>query len=101
MLAHADEITGLAGENLRKMLDWLPKARQLLTIKRDVPLDVRIDELKIKPNPELQRAQYDRFGFKSWLKEVEGGAVPSAPAPAPSAGRVSGARSARSSPKTS
>jgi len=78
VLAHADEITGLAGENLRKMRDWLPKARSLLTIKRDVPLDIRIAELKLKPDPALQRAQYDRFGFKSWLKEVEG----SAPAPA-------------------
>ena len=86
VLAHADEFTGLAGENLRKMRDWLPKARQLLTIKRDVPLDVRIHELKIQPNPQLQRAQYDRFGFKSWLKELEGGAVPSAPAPAPTGG---------------
>ena len=28
VLAHADEITGLAGENLRKMRDWPPKARR-------------------------------------------------------------------------
>jgi len=86
VLAHAEEFTGLAGDNLRKMRDWLPKARQLLTIKRDVPLGVSIPELILKPDVEKQRAQYDRFGFKSWLKEVEGGAVPSAPAPAPSGG---------------
>ena len=86
VLAHADEFTGLAGENLRSMRDWLPQARQLLTIKRDVPLSLEIDELKIRPNPALQRAQYDRWGFKSWLKEVEGVSVPSAPAPAPSTG---------------
>jgi DNA polymerase I len=78
VLEHADEISGLAGENLRKMRDWLPKARQLLTIKRDVPLQVKISELKLNSNPALQRAQYERFGFKSWLKEVEG-----APAAAP------------------
>jgi DNA polymerase-1 len=75
VLAHADEIGGLAGENLRKMRDWLPQARQLLTIKRDVPLSVKIDELKAKPDPVRQRAQYDRFGFKSWLREVEGAAA--------------------------
>jgi DNA polymerase-1 len=86
VLAHADEISGLAGENLRKMRDWLPKARQLLTIKRDVPLPVRIDELKAKPDPARQRAQYERFGFKSWLREVEGAAVPTAPTPAPTTG---------------
>jgi DNA polymerase-1 len=85
VLEHADEISGLAGENLRKMRDWLPKARRLLTIKRDVPLQIDISDLKLKSNPTLQRAQYDRFGFKSWLKEVEGVAVPEAPAPTPSA----------------
>jgi DNA polymerase-1 len=84
VLEHADEITGLAGENLRKMRDWLPKARRLLTIKRDVPLDINISELKLRSNPTVQRAQYDRFGFKSWLKEVEGVAVPAAPTPTPS-----------------
>src|SRR5918995_176603 len=84
VLAHADEITGLAGENLRKMADWLPKARQLLTIKRNVPLEVKIDELKAKPDPARQRAQYERFGFKTWLKEVEGASAVPPPVEAPS-----------------
>ena len=79
VLAHAHEISGLAGENLRKMRDWLPKARRLLTIKRDVPLSVSISELNLRADAAKQRQLYDRFGFKSWLKEVEG-----APAPAPS-----------------
>jgi DNA polymerase-1 len=86
VLEHAGEISGLAGENLRKMKDWLPKARQLLTIKRDVPLTVKIAELKLDGDPARQRALYDRFGFKTWLKEVEGAAVPEAPAPSPAAG---------------
>jgi DNA polymerase-1 len=76
VLEHAEEITGLAGENLRKMRDWLPRARELLTIKRDVPLDIAISDLQLKPDPAQQRAQYDRFGFKSWLKEVEGAPLP-------------------------
>jgi DNA polymerase I len=72
VIAHAGEISGLAGENLRKMADWLPKARELLTVKRDVPLPLTLDELADgKPDPGRQRAQYERFGFKSWLKEVE------------------------------
>jgi DNA polymerase-1 len=72
VLAHAAEIPGLAGENLRKMADWLPKARELLTIKRDVPLPLTIEQLtQGKPDPARQRAQYERFGFKTWLKEVE------------------------------
>jgi DNA polymerase-1 len=81
VMAHADEIGGLAGENLRKVKDWLPTARELLTVKRDVPLPFPLDDLThFKNDPGRQRAQYERFGFKSWLREVEG-----APAPAPAA----------------
>jgi len=83
LMSNARQITGTRGESLRKVLDWLPKARQLLTVKRDVPLSVKIDDLKAKPDPGKQRAQYERFGFKSWLKEMEGSRVPDAPAPAP------------------
>jgi DNA polymerase-1 len=86
VLEHAGEITGLAGENLRKMRDWLPKARQLLTIKRDVPLSVKASELTLKGDSARQRELYDRFGFKTWLKEVEGAGVPTAPAPSPAGG---------------
>src|SRR5687768_66824 len=78
VLEHADEISGLAGENLRKMRDWLPKARALLTIKRDVPLSIDVAALQLKPDRARQREQYERFGFKSWLKEVEG-VAPAAP----------------------
>jgi DNA polymerase-1 len=58
VLAHADEISGLAGENLRKMRDWLPKGRQLLTIKRDVPLPVAVDALHLNGNAAKQRELY-------------------------------------------
>src|SRR4051812_18239331 len=72
VIEHADEITGLAGENLRKMKDWLPKARHLLTVKRDVPLSLSFEDLSNgKTDPARQRAQYDRYGFKTWLKEVD------------------------------
>ncbi|HEX9450915.1 MAG TPA: 5'-3' exonuclease H3TH domain-containing protein, partial [Burkholderiales bacterium] len=40
VVAHAEEITGAVGENLRKALPWLPTAKKLLTIKCDVPLPV-------------------------------------------------------------
>jgi DNA polymerase I len=83
VIAHADEIGGLAGENLRKAKDWLPRARELLTVKRDVPLPFSLDELtRLAADPARQRAQYERFGFKSWLREVE--SAPAAPSPAPS-----------------
>ncbi|HSA88881.1 MAG TPA: DNA polymerase I, partial [Burkholderiales bacterium] len=85
LMRHAQQITGTRGENLRKVLDWLPKARQLLTVKRDVALPVQIEELTLKPDPARQRAQYERFGFKSWLRELEGAAAPAAAPAAPAA----------------
>ncbi|MBK9199709.1 5'-3' exonuclease H3TH domain-containing protein [Candidatus Skiveiella danica] len=39
-VANADKIKGVAGQNLRKALDWLPQARdRLLTVKTDCALD--------------------------------------------------------------
>jgi len=64
VMAHAGEIQGQVGDNLRKALDWLPKARQLLTVKRDVPLAVSFDQLIGKDDPERLRAIAQRFGFK-------------------------------------
>jgi len=82
LLSRVDEIKGTRGEALRKLKDWLPKARELLTVKRDVPLPFPFEQLtEFKPNPPLQRAQYERYGFKTWLKEFE--AAPAAVEPAP------------------
>jgi DNA polymerase-1 len=86
VIAHAHEIAGLAGENLRKVIDWLPRARELLTVKRDVPLEVRIDDLAVRPaDPARLRSVFERFGFKTWLKEAESaGAAPVAVVERPS-----------------
>jgi DNA polymerase-1 len=82
LLSRVDEIKGTRGDNLRKLQDWLPKARELLTIRRDVPLPLPFEKLaEFKPDPARQRAQYERFGFKTWLKEVDD--APLAPAPTP------------------
>jgi DNA polymerase I len=45
LMAHADEIKGVAGENLRKAREWLPKGRELLLIKTDCDLAGHIDGL--------------------------------------------------------
>src|SRR5207302_3047403 len=84
VIEHAGDFTGLAGENLRKVLDWLPKARELLTVKRDVPLPFPFERLtEFETKPEIQRSQYERFGFKGLLKELEiaPASEPAAPAP--------------------
>jgi DNA polymerase-1 len=72
VVEHASEIGGQAGENLRKVLDWLPTARRLLTVKRDVPLSMSLDDLEVRPaEPARLRSVYERFGFKTWLKEAQ------------------------------
>ncbi|HYC49315.1 MAG TPA: DNA polymerase I [Burkholderiales bacterium] len=75
VLAHAGEIGGVVGENLRKVADWLPKARELMTIKCDVELPVKASELELKPQDRQKLAQmFDRFEFKTWRRELEAGA---------------------------
>ncbi len=83
VLAHAGEIPGVAGENLRKVRDWLPKARELVTVKTDLALPFKVADLAPRERDRAKlRALFRRFGFKSWLREVEGSGDP-APAPAP------------------
>src|SRR5689334_10403641 len=45
VIAHKDEIKGVVGENLRKVADWLPTGRKLLTVKVDVELPFEMEEL--------------------------------------------------------
>ncbi|MEK6244413.1 MAG: DNA polymerase I [Pseudomonadota bacterium] len=92
VIAHAGEIPGVVGENLRKALDWLPKGKRLITVKRDVMLPIKLDDLeKGESDPKKLQDLFAHFGFKTWLRELEGGAPtsssasppPSSPVPAP------------------
>jgi DNA polymerase-1 len=75
VVQHASEIPGVVGENLRKSLDWLPKARALLSIKCDVDLPVKPGDLALRPRDTAKLAElFDRFDFKSWKRELEGDA---------------------------
>ena len=71
LLQHADEIGGVVGENLRKAIDWLPQARRLLTVKCDVQLPFDYNEL-VAPSPDKEKLRnlFERFEFKSWLREI-------------------------------
>ena len=44
VIAAAHEITGVVGENLRKALDWIPTAKQLVTVKTDCDLSSAITD---------------------------------------------------------
>jgi DNA polymerase-1 len=90
LLQHAAEIGGVVGENLRKEVEWLPQARRLLTVKCDVPLPVDYSEL-FAPSPDKDKLRnlFERFEFKSWLREVNGEAVSNEKKPAAGINRES------------
>ncbi len=71
IIAHANEIGGTVGENLRKALDWLDKSRVLLTIKCDVVLPLGLHDLGLKPQDTAKLAElYERLDLKTWLREL-------------------------------
>ena len=78
VIAHADDIKGKIGDNLRAALPRLPLNRTLTTIKTDVPLDYRPDDLMLQPrDTDALRRLYARYGFKQALRELEGPAAAS------------------------
>jgi DNA polymerase-1 len=70
IVANADRIGGVVGENLRATLDWLPQGRKLLTIRVDCDLPIEPGDLALQP-PDIPKlnALFTRFEFKAWLKD--------------------------------
>ena len=72
VMENADSFKGKIGENLRASLDFLPMSYQLATIRLDVDLDFKLDELKQQERDIESLAElYQRFEFKRWLQELE------------------------------
>ena len=71
--AHAEDIKGKVGDNLRQFLEQLPVSRQLVTIKTDVELDVTPKDLiQSTPDEDRLRELFSRLEFKTWLSELGG-----------------------------
>ncbi|ANB75173.1 DNA polymerase I [Paraburkholderia phytofirmans OLGA172] len=76
IVAHADEIKGAVGDNLRRALDFLPMAKKLVTVERQCDLTGHIVSIEegLESRPESReelRDVFTRNGFKTWLREVE------------------------------
>jgi DNA polymerase I len=85
IIAHAQEIPGKVGENLRAHLERLPLARQLATIHCNVKLEVTPTELRPQPADIAALSDlYRHLEFKTWLRQLqeEGGAPQSVANPA-------------------
>ena len=80
IVANAENIKGVVGENLRKALTWLPTARQLITIRCDVGIQENLSDLAPQPQDKVKLAElFDRFEFRSWRKELDN--MPDSPPP--------------------
>jgi DNA polymerase-1 len=78
VMAAAATMKGVAGENLRRALDWLPQGRRLITIVNDCDLSGHVADwpdfqsLALGPvNQEGLLEFYKRYGFKTLLKSLE------------------------------
>ena len=90
VMAHAADIKGKIGDNLRAALERLPLNRQLVTIKTDVALDGNAQSLGMRErDADSLRQLYQRYGFNQALKDL-GGADGSAPVAEKEPGRARG-----------
>ncbi|MGE0805657.1 MAG: DNA polymerase I [Burkholderiaceae bacterium] len=117
VVAHAESIGGVVGQNLRAVLDWLPTARRLVTVKTDCELAPHIESIDASlplrdEDPAALRPLFERCAFRTWLREVDarlqgGGAAPvgagsaaALPVAGAEAGAVAGTGNSGDSPGT-
>ena len=81
VLAHAAEITGKVGENLRAGIDTVALSRRLATIRCDIELAVDATGLvRRTPDVAALRELYTRLEMRSFLRQLDGEAAAAAPA---------------------
>ncbi len=78
LVERAGEIKGVVGDNLRQSLDWLPKGRALLTIKKDCDLAGYIEGLPAMESLAIGGQQtealkdfYEKYGFKGLVRTID------------------------------
>ncbi|MGI4844124.1 MAG: DNA polymerase I [Janthinobacterium lividum] len=94
VIENAHAIGGAVGENLRAALEWLPKGRELITVKTDCDLVSHVvsfeETLVGRPeDAEALRDFFQRYGFKTMLRDL-GGAPRADGAVAPARGLGAG-----------
>jgi DNA polymerase-1 len=84
VIENAHTITGAVGNNLRDALEWLKQGRTLVTVKCDCDLSghmVSIEETLVAQteNRDALRDFFQRYGFKTMLRELTQGPGVGAP----------------------
>lgn len=77
LVAHANEIKGKIGENLRDNLEQLKLSQQLTTIRIDCELPINLKEIK-REDPDLSQLQtlFAEYDLRNWLNQVIKGIPP-------------------------
>lgn len=80
LIAHAQEISGKVGENLRAGLQTLELSRKLATIRTNLDVPLSSEQLiPAAPDTEQLRALYTRYELRTLLRQLDGdGAASSA-----------------------
>jgi DNA polymerase-1 len=74
VIAHAQEITGKVGENLRAGMEKLELSRKLATIHTDLEMPLTSEQLAPgTPDIEQLRQLYTRYELRALLRQLDGG----------------------------
>ncbi|MEN9477947.1 MAG: hypothetical protein RLZZ300_2088, partial [Pseudomonadota bacterium] len=73
LVAHADAVSGVVGQNLRDHLAFLPLGKKLVTVVCDLPdLPAPTALTATPPDIPTLRELYKHYQFRSWLNEIDG-----------------------------
>ena len=73
LIAHAQEITGKVGENLRAGLQTLELSRKLATIRTNLDVPLSSEQLiPATPDTDQLRALYTRYELRTLLRQLDG-----------------------------
>ncbi len=76
LISHSDQIKGVAGENLRAAISQFALTRELLSIKTDCELRGLVPDIEMllpkEPDTSALLGLYERYGFRSWLRDLTG-----------------------------
>ena len=90
IVANANKISGVVGQNLRDHLDFLPLGKKLVTVVCDLPdLPAPTALTATARDRDTLRELYTRYNFRTWTRELDSDAPPAseeatAPPAAPS-----------------
>ena len=83
VIAHAGEVGGKVGENLRAALDWLPTARQLVTVKTDCDMSQwlpSVEHLTFRPENQIELLKlFNRWELRTLARRLETAALQGEP----------------------